>query len=65
MGTVFLVVLIHYETYRRKGIYACKIVYEEYLKEKNEETRRTNLQREIDLLRETDKKTSVTLIELI
>ena len=37
MGTVFLVVLRSTGTGRYKGIYACKIVSERFLTEKNEE----------------------------
>ena len=41
------------------------MIYEHFLKKKNEEIRRKNLAREIDLLRVADSKTSVTLVDLI
>ena len=65
MGTVVLVVLRESRTGRYRGIYACKIIYEHFLKKKNEEMRRKNLAREIELLKAANKKTCVTLVDLI
>ena len=47
-----------------KNIFAAKIVYESFLKGKNKERRKMNLQREVDLLKMADKRYSITLIEL-
>ena len=36
-GTILLVLLREKSTEMNKGIYACKIIYEHYLRERNEE----------------------------
>ena len=48
-----------------KGLYAGKIILESYILNKNTERRRLNLKREIELLSIADKRSSVTLVELI
>ena len=40
-------------------------MYETFIRDKNSERRRQNLDREIDLLKIVDKKSSVTLVELL
>ena len=46
-------------------MYACKIVYEQYIKTQVGQQRNSNLEKEIDILSKADKKTSVSLVELI
>lgn len=65
MGVVYSVLLRDSETHKAKDLYAAKIVYETFIRDKNSERRRQNLDREIDLLKVVDKKSSVTLVELL
>ena len=65
MGTVYLVLLRETATNRSVRPYAAKVIYEQYLQEENSRQRRQNLQQEIDILKQVDPGTSVTLIELL
>ena len=48
-----------------KKLYAGKIILESYLRNKDADKRRENLQREIEILSAADRRTSVTLVEQV
>ena len=64
-AVVFSVLLREQESAKAIKLYAAKVVYETHLRERNEERRRLNLQRELEILEITDPESSVTLIEFI
>ena len=62
---MFTVSLVEDATNKAIGMYACKVVLKSFIQSKNSEKRRSDLLREIDLLKQADEETSVKFIEHI
>ena len=65
MGTVFSVKLCEVSTIKVRGMYACKVILRTFIMSQQTEKRKLDLQREIELLKLADEKTSVKFIEHI